>query len=199
MRNTLTIALAACLIGGGLTGAAWADPIDYDMTHAGASSPSSIRPGEIVSALDALVLNYNNGMSWTITLGDDPVRVLDTNPVPQTATLGELISHSDSSYVIYDRLAVRAVVQWIGYDNGMLSKTPTLLAYWTDEGLFTSAGQMWIDGASPSGTGADSSGGGGGTLVSVLSVPEPSTLAIAVIAGSAVMSLFRRRRYGAMD
>ncbi|MHB1157044.1 MAG: PEP-CTERM sorting domain-containing protein [Phycisphaerales bacterium] len=197
MRNTLTIALASCLIGGGLTGPAWADPIDYDMTHAGASSPSSIRPGEIVSALDSLVLSYNNGMSWAITLGDDPVRVLDTNPVPQTATLGELISHSDSSYVIYDRLAVRAVVQWIGYDNGMLSQTPTLLAYWTDEGLFTPAGQMWIDGTSPSGTSANTSGGG--SLVSVIPIPEPSTLAIAVIAGSAVMSLFRRRRYGAAD
>lgn len=194
MRQAIWITATLALGTTGLAGIASGDVMDYDMTQAGASSPSGIRPGEIVSALDALVLEYNQGMSWELTLTGDPVRVLDSRPVPQSATLGELIAHNDSSYVIYDRLAVRAVLQWIGYDDGALTNTePVRLGYWTEQGLFNSDGLPWIE------TGGSGGGGGGAgeeSLLRQIPVPEPSTLALTVIAASAMLSMFRRKRYG---
>jgi len=71
--------------------------------------------------VDELLLRFNNDITSDITADLEPVEVLDYVPLADRYTVGEIMfGTSDDNRLIYDRLAVRAVVYVLGYHPGEL-------------------------------------------------------------------------------
>ncbi len=188
IRN-LTIVAAGLLITGG---AAWAGPVDYDATQDGHTAPSATRDTWLVDEIDQLLLTFNNDMSWHMIVGTDPISVFANQPYDKRYMLGELMKHSSDTKLIYDRLAVRAVVQVLGYDTGDLPLTDASpwMALANDRKLYALPG--------PPSIGGGGSGGSTGATAqappadpSLTSVPEPAAF---FIVGLGALALATRRR-----
>jgi hypothetical protein len=165
---TAAVAVAATTV-------AWAD-VDQSFTQGGSSMPSGTWRESLVNAADDLLLKFNNDITYDIAFSLDPTSVLDYVPLQDQYHVGEIMyAMDDDTRMIYDRLAVRAVVHIIGYHPGDLpydDVDPVMLLTENND-LLGAMGPMSLP-------------AGSGRLPSVAptpstriaEVPEPSTVAL---------------------
>jgi len=104
-----------------LAGAVHAASMDDQSTQGGATTPSGTWRQALINDVDELLLRFNNDITSDITADLEPVEVLDYVPLADRYTVGEIMfGTSDDNRLIYDRLAVRAVVYVLGYHPGEL-------------------------------------------------------------------------------
>lgn len=184
------LALIAAL---GVGGSVRAD-IDYLNTQDGGVALSGTRATVLVNDLDRLLIEFNNEITWDLIVGSDPVSVLTAQPYDQRFTLGELMEFQPNTKLIYDRLAVRAIVQIIGYDGGELpaGHVEPLYAF-TDDKQLIALPVPGIRGGSSSARGeivAETP-----QLELFQAIPEPSSLILLALGSSALIRRSRRSPY----
>jgi hypothetical protein len=171
---------------------AWAGPVDQAITQNGGSAPSGTWREGLVNAVDELLLEFNNDITFDIAVSLDPTAVLDYVPLQDRYQVGEIMySVDDQTRMIYDRLAVRAVVHVIGYHSGQLpydDLAPVMLLTENND-LLAAMAPMGL----PAGSGSPGSDPipAVSRPTSMLSVPEPATVALI---GLGLLLLLPRRR-----
>lgn len=183
----LAAAIAATTVSG-----AWAGPVDQVITQNGGSAPSGTWREGLVNAVDELLLDFNNDITFDITATLDPTAVLDYVPLQDRYQVGEIMYSVDSqTRMTYDRLAVRAVVHVIGYHPGEMpyGELPPVMLLTENNDLLAAMDPMGL----PVGSGSPGSEPipAVSRSTSTLSVPEPATVALI---GLGLLLLLPRRR-----
>lgn len=186
-RRAFNLVIGAAIVAGVVQSAA-ASGMDVINTHDGGPALSGTRATMLVNDLDRLLLEFNNDITWDLIVGSEPVSVLTAQPYDTRFTLGELVEFDSTTRLIYDRLAVRAVVQLIGYDLGELG--PGAVSPFV---ALTEDHQLIALPSYPGGAGRASSPVG--FSASEQSVPEPATLVLVSI-GSTLIVLRQPRACG---
>jgi len=171
-------------------GVAQGGPMDENYTQNGSFAPSGTWREALVNSVDELLLAFNNDITYDITASLDPVEVLDYVPMQDHYMVGEIMFADDeNTRLIYDRLAVRAVVHVIGYHPGELpldDVSPVMLLT-NEKQLISATGAFNLP--------ASSGGGAVGqpapeplTPTSPRHVPEPGSVLLIGLAAAWLMS-----------
>jgi len=182
-------AIATALV---FAAAASAGSMDDASTQGGSTTPSGTWRESLVNELDELLLQFNNDITYDITAELDPVEVLDYVPRQDHYTVGEIMfGTNDDNRLIYDRLAVRAVVYVLGYRPGELpldGASPVMLLT-EDRQLLSADGALNLPGGAAGSSGAAQPQP---QLAMMPDVPEPTTAVLLAVGG--LMLLRRDRR-----